>query len=160
MAQKSQTKILFEGLSLAAVILLPVAAVIWFFVTQNGTTATAPAVPTPVAATQPAVIPASAKITLDNPNALPRTVFAGKIVPFSFTLENTGGAAAAYSYKVYVVWNSGERDVIDVNSVSLASGASKDILESLKFESVSASGQIYIQVIDPVESIHFALPRA
>lgn len=158
MAQKSQTKLLFEGLSIAVVLLFPIAAIIWVLTTQNGTTANAPVVSTPVSASQPVVIPASARITLDNQTALPRTVSTGQIVPFAFTIENTA-SAAAFSYKVYVVWNNGERDVIDENSVSLAAGASQQISESLKFESASAIGKIYIELINPAQSINFTLPR-
>ena len=133
-------------------------AVVWFLTTQGGTSA-APAANVPVATLQQSGAVASAKISIDNQNALPQSVSAGQIVPFSFTIENPGDVAALYSYKVYVVWNSGERDVIDSNSVSLAAGASSNISESLKFERASEAGQIYIQVIDPTESVHFSLPR-
>ena len=159
MAQQSQTKIFFEGIALAVVLLFPVAAIIWVVTTQNSTTAPAPVVSAPVTAAQPAGIPASAKITLDNPNILPQSISAGQIVPFSFTLANTGAATGSFSYKVYVVWKSGERDVIDSNSVSLNAGASTDISESLKFESASSAGQIYIQTINSAQSINFSLPR-
>jgi hypothetical protein len=160
MAQQSPTKTFFEGIALAVVVLLPLTAVIWVLNAQSGQTSSAPVVSTPAAATtQPVPAPASVNISLDNPNTLPQAVSAGQIVPFSFTLTNTGSAAGSYSYKVYVVWNSGEQDVIDENSVALASGASQDISESLKFESASASGKIYIQTIEPAETINFTLPR-
>lgn len=159
MAQQSPTKTFFEGIALAVVVLFPIAAIIWVLTIQNGTTTPAPSASVPVASAQQAAIPASVKIALDDPTALPQTVSAGQIVPFSFAIENTGGASVSYSYKVYVVWDSGEQDVIDENSVSLASGASQDISESLKFESSSAAGKIYIQTIEPAETINFTLPR-
>jgi hypothetical protein len=159
MAQQSQTKIFFEGIALAVVVLFPLTAVIWVLNTQNGPTSSAPVVVTPAATAQPVSTSASVNISLDNSGGLPQTVSAGQIVPFSFTIENLGNSAASYSYKVYVVWNSGEQDVIDENSVSLAAGASTDISESLKFESASAKGQVYIQTINPAQSINFTLPR-
>jgi hypothetical protein len=140
-------------------VLLPLTAVIWVLNAQNGPTSPAPVVSTPAAVTQSVSAPASVTITLDNATALPRSVSAGQIVPFSFTLTNTGAASGSFSYKVYVVWNSGERDVIDSNSVSIAADASSDISESLKFESASAMGKIYIQTTDPAQSINFDLPR-
>jgi len=159
MAQQSPTKTFFEGIALAVVVLFPLTAVIWVLNAQNGPTSSAPVVSTPVTATQPVSTSASVNISLDNSDGLPQTVSAGQIVPFSFTLTNSGVASASFAYKVYVVWNSGERDVIDSNSVSLAAGASTDISESLKFESASAKGQVYIQTINPAQSINFTLPR-
>lgn len=159
MAEQSPTKTFFEGIALAIVVLLPLTAVIWVLNSQNTTTSSAPVVSTPAATTQPISAHASVNISLDNATALPQTVSAGQIVPFSFTIANTGAAAGSFSYKVYVVWNSGERDVIDSNSVTLGAGASQDISESLKFENASATGKIYIQTIDPAESINFVLPR-
>ena len=159
MAKESPTKLFFEGIALAVVVLFPLTAVIWVLNVQSGPTSPVPVVSTPAAATQTVSATASVNISLDNPNTLPQAVSTGQIVPFSFTLTNTGSAPGSFSYKVYVVWNSGERDVIDSNSVSLAAGASQDISESLKFESASASGKIYIETTEPAESINFTLPR-
>jgi hypothetical protein len=156
MARRSRTKAFFEGLALAIVVLFPLSAIVWAVASQ---TAAPPAPAAPAASAPSASTAAPAKITLDNPLALPQTVSAGQIVPFSFTIGNPGSIAATYAYKVYVAWNGGEEDVIDENSVSLAAGASADISESLKFEHAPAAGEIYIQIAEPAQSIHFTLPR-
>lgn len=167
MASRKKNTTFFEWFALAIVVLFPLSGVIWCVTSGNSSAAPAPQTPVTTApattqpqASAPAPAPASATITLDDPDALPTTVATAQIVPFSFTIKNTGSAQASFSYKVYVVWNSGEQDVIDENSVSIAGGASTDLSEALKFESASAKGTVYIQLNQSSESIHFAMPRA
>jgi hypothetical protein len=91
-------------------------------------------------------------------------VTTGQIVPFSFKIHNTGATASSFPYKVYVRWNSGEVDVIDENSVTIAAGASTEFSEALKFETGSAKGTVYIE-FQPGSAVSgatvtFAMPRA
>ena len=91
--------------------------------------------------------------------SLPQYITVGQVVPFSFSITNTGSIAGTYAYKVYVVWNNGEQDVIDLNSSTLAPGASTRIPESLKFETASSAGTIHIEIVSPPKSLQFSLPR-
>jgi len=161
MAIEKRTTMIFEYAALIVVILFPLAGIIWYLTSgsaQSSPQANPQAVPT-AALTVSTVSPPPAAITLDDPSALPSTVTTGEIVPFSFTIENTGSVAATYTYKVYVIWDSGEQDVLDENSVTIQAGASTDLSESLKFESATAKGAVYIQVMNPAATVHFAIPR-
>ena len=167
MAARQKNSVL-EWCALFIIVAFPLTGIVWY-VTSSGGAAASPS-PAPVAVTAPSPAPAapspaaaqavSATITLDDPTALPQSVTTGEIVPFSFTIKNTGTTAGAFVYKVYVEWNDGEKDVIDENSVTLEEGLSTSILESLKFESASATGQVFIEIPQASQSIHFALPRA
>jgi hypothetical protein len=170
MANRRKSASLVEWLMLIVVIAIPVALAVVYALNQRGffqapSAATAP-VGSQISAPQPSQqqpiqdAPSQASITLDDPGALPQTVTTGEIVPFSFTIENSGAGDATYQYKVSVKWNSGEVDVIDVNSVSLKSGASTDIPESLKFETAPATADITIEIEQPEQNIHFTLPRS
>jgi hypothetical protein len=146
---------------IALVIVIPLSALIIYALNQNGffnAPANASAPITTQVSQQTQQARSSATISLDNPSALPQAVTLGEIVPFSFRLQNLGTIDSTYQYKVYVKWNSGEQDVIDVNSIPVAGGASTDIPESLKFETASSTAQIFIE-LEPGQSIHFALPR-
>jgi hypothetical protein len=157
-----------EILALLMVIAFPLWAIIWVVMSANSSSngsaapvSGASAQPVQAATPQaPVGAPAAVSLVLDAPGSIPRTLTAGATIPFSFRIANTGTAATAYSYRVYVAWHGGEEDTIDVNSVSLSPGASTDISESLKIESVSLTGQVYIEIETPFKSIHFALPRA
>ncbi len=143
------------------VVALPLAGVVVYVLNQNGFFNTAPqtAVSTSqqesLQQTQPPAI-----VTLDDPAGLPQTVPAGEIVPFSFTVKNSSTISAIYPYKVSVLWNNGEQDVVDVNSISLAGDASTDISKSLKFETASATAKVSIEIEQPKQTITFVLPRA
>jgi hypothetical protein len=166
MAKSKKMQTILETSALAIVVIVPIVAISWYVLGGNDASQAAPA-PTTAAATAPATqsqtpsVPASGTgtVTLDSPSALPTAVTTGEIVPFSFAISNTGASQGAFSYKVYVKWNSGVEDVIDLNSVTLASGASTDISEALKFETASAKGQVYITLQPSGPTINFALPR-
>jgi hypothetical protein len=150
-----------ERFALVLVVAIPVAGFIAFVLNQNGffnspSGATAPT----VAQTAPAQPQSPAILTLDNPQELPTSVTVGELVPFSFTIKDSGDTASTYSYKVSVMWNDGTQDVIDENSVPLAGRASTDISESLKFETAPATAEVYIEILNPEQTIQFALPRA
>ncbi len=165
---RKKTQGFLEVCALALVILLPIIAIGWYFLYGNNIASAPATVATSIqasAGTQaaPAQQPAAAAtgaVTLDDAAALPQTVATGQVVPFSFAIKNTGLSAAAFPYKVYVKWNSGEEDVIDENSVTLAAGASTDITEALKFETAGAKGEVYIILQPAIDTIHFAMPRA
>jgi len=165
MASRKKSQNFFEASALALVVILPLFAIGWYFTGGNDTSDT-PSVTTPASTSQAPVVqqsasvPATATIAVDDSSALPSTVTTGQVVPFSFMIENTGTSAATFPYKVYVIWNNGEQDVIDENSVSLAAGASTDISESLKFETATDKGQVYIELQSSGQTIHFTMPRA
>ncbi|HUO56380.1 MAG TPA: hypothetical protein VMU27_03035 [Candidatus Paceibacterota bacterium] len=102
--------------------------------------------------------PLSVTIAVNDASQLPESITAGEIVPFSFTIQNTG-ASSTFQYKVFVEWNSGEQDVIDENVVSIPEGQSKSIPESLKFERGSDSSEIIVKVPTANQTLEFALPR-
>ena len=102
----------------------------------------------------------TATISLNDASGLPQTIAAGAFAPFSFTITNTGRVAGDIPFKVYVKWSTGEQDVIDVNVVSLAGGASKTISESLKFEVANESAQVFLELTQSGQTVEFSLPRA
>src|SRR5580700_6647472 len=98
---------------------LPVYVVIFFvlvagvyvitggFGTSNSGAATTSNAPASNAAAQPAqssqsaqFTPASANIYVENTGALPSSIAAGTIVPFSFGIQNTSDTSAQFPYKV------------------------------------------------------------
>lgn len=97
-------------------------------------------------------------IALGSPFTNPRSVTAGEIIPFSFVITNDGSAAASYPYKVYVVWQNGEQDMLDRNAVSLQPGSSMTIPESLKFERATDTGVVYIVLQNTGQSIKLTMP--
>ncbi len=123
----------------------------------SGTSLDAQVQPTPTQA-QPATTEASGEITLGTPLAIPKSVTTGEIVPFSFVVTNNGTAVTSYPYKVYVLWQNGEQDVLDRNSISLQPGASMTIPESLKFENATDVGTVTIELLNTQQSIHFTMP--
>jgi hypothetical protein len=165
-----KTQRIAEQCALAIVVLFPLTAILWYVFYGSAPAASTPAPITTPAATQASVQPVqpvqpvqvaapSGIVTLDNATALPVTVTAAQVVPFSFAIKNTGSSVASFPYKVYVKWDSGEEDVLDENSVSLAAGASIDIPEALKFETATAKGQVYIVLQPSIDTIHFSMPR-
>jgi hypothetical protein len=100
-----------------------------------------------------------ATIALNNASALPQTVAAAQLVPFSFTIQNTGTENGTVPYKVYVKWSTGERDVIDENVASLAAGASAVVQEQLKFEVATETADVYLELTQTGQTSHFAIPR-
>lgn len=100
----------------------------------------------------------SAAIAVVDPGAFPTSIAAGQIVPFSFTITNTGDMAASFPYKVYVDWNTGEENVIDENVLTLAAGASQTLPEALKFETAGIKGEVIIKIQNTGASARFALP--
>ncbi len=168
-----------ETSALFMVIAFPLVAIGWYLLGGNATNAgtdaqtansaanspvNTTAITSP-AAQQPAsssVEPASGTgtIALDDPGALPTAVTAGQIVPFSLTIRNTGATAAPFLYKVYVRWSSGEVDVIDENSKTIAAGASIVLTEALKFETATAKGTVYLELLPSGPTASFAIPRA
>jgi hypothetical protein len=169
MTNRSRVKAFLEGSAIAIVVAFPLAAIGWYLLGGNNAsdTSAAPATTTQVTtqttnqapALQQAPASATATLAVDGLSALPSTVTAGEIVPFSFTITNSGNAVATFSYRVYVVWKSGGQDVIDVNHLSLEGGASKSIPEALKFETANAGAVVYIKILPSGPTTHFALPR-
>ena len=159
----ARLKPLLELAALLMIVAFPLWGIIWYVSSDFGaTTSATAAAPAASGATSSARIGAGQTgvlITLNDEASLPRYVTSGQVVPFSFTLADTGSLSGSFSYKVYVVWGSGEQDVIDENSVQLAAGGSASIPESLKFETASARGEIHIETASPDESIVFRLPR-
>jgi len=157
MAQRNSIHDFLERtkLPLILIIAIPLAAVIFlFFAANNVSTTPAPQPPTPVS-----IIPPSAKITVDSPRSLPSTIKAGELVPFSFTVQNPSQKDAKYQYKVSVRWSTGENDVIDVNTLALAAGASATIKEQLKFEVATETAQVIVQLPQTKQAVQFVLPR-
>lgn len=173
MADGSSGKPIIEIALLLVLVAFPLWGVIWYVSTDGGTASqSAPTTPSGSvigsgtgsdtgsgsAGTQGQQPPVA--ISLENQAAFPAYVTAGQIVPFSFSLSDTGTVNGTYSYKVYVVWSDGTQDVIDINSITVAAGASARVPETLKFESATSRGEIYVEVASPKESIHFSLPRS
>ena len=147
---------------LVLVVAIPLAGIVVYVMNQNGFFNAASNAPASVAPQQQSAPPSQspATVTLDNPRSLPQKVAVGEIVPFSFTVENSGNTVATYPYKVYVKWNSGEQDVIDENPITLAGSGSAVIHEFLKFETAPATAEVFIEKTQPEQTIHFTLPRA
>jgi hypothetical protein len=158
MMGKGKLHAFMEGSVLVLVVAIPLGALVWYAAIQSGLFGPAASVAATQKPSQGLSASAPATVTLDDPLALPHTVNAGDVVPFSFTIKNTGASAATYPYKVYVQWAGGEQDVLDENSVSLEGGASTDISESLKFETSSAKGEVFVEIGQSAERIQFALP--
>jgi hypothetical protein len=169
MAQKQPIKTLLEASALFMVVAFPLFAIGWYLLNgdSSNTVNTDPIVPASVTAsatirqtTPQTVTPMAAMgtITVNNPSAIPQKVSAGQIIPFSFTIENTG-TAASFLYKVSVRWSSGEVNVIDENSITLAAGSSRELSEALKFETTTEKGTVIIQLLPSGTSINFAMPR-
>ena len=146
-------------LALLLVILIPIGFALYVWWSSNQ-----PA-PAPVTQTQPAprvtspVNVTSATISLDDPSSLPQSVSAAQLVPFSFTIQNTGNANGIVPYKVYVKWSTGEEDVIDENVASLAAGQSAVMQEQLKFEIATETAAVYLELTQTGQTSHFAIPR-
>lgn len=162
---KTLQKIL-ETSALVVVVIVPAFAIGWYVLGGNDASSPAsqpvtPVATVPVTQNQTPATPAASvgTITLGNPSVIPKSVTTGEIVPFSFTIKNTGSASGVFSYKVYVKWNSGVEDVIDLNSATLAPGATADISESLKFETATAKAQVYITLQPSGPTVNLAIPR-
>jgi|GEM_PF-3433805 hypothetical protein len=146
-------------LPLLIIVLIPVAAVLYliFGANENSPTPAATAPPsTSVQTTQSALPPVS--LSLNDPSSLPQSVTAAELVPFSFTLQNTSGQDENYQYKVSVRWSTGEDDVIDENTLSLAAGASTQVQEQLKFEIATETAEVIFELPQTGQSFEFALP--
>jgi hypothetical protein len=121
--------------------------------------------PSAVVQTQTSVQPApatnvtQATISLNDPSSLPQQVAAAQLVPFSFTIQNTGNTNGMVPYKVYVKWSTGEQDVIDENVASLAAGASAVVQEQLKFEIATETAAVYLELTQTGQTSQFAIPR-
>jgi cell wall-associated NlpC family hydrolase len=100
-----------------------------------------------------------ATISLNDAASLPESVAAAQLVPFSFTIQNTGSADGTIPYKVYVKWSTGEQDVIDENVASLAAGASTVVQEQLKFEIATETADVYLELTQTGQTSQFAIPR-
>lgn len=148
-------------LPLVVVILIPILGALYVFFGAN-LSAPASSAPAPqqasVQPSAPAALPA-ATIAIDNPDSLPQSVTQAQLVPFSFTVENPSNQSATYQYKVSVQWSTGENDVIDENTLSLAAGASQTISEELKFEIATETAEVYFDLPQTGQSVQFALPR-
>jgi hypothetical protein len=152
-----------EKIVLGVIVVIPLIAIVVYILNARGSFKTAPpdtsgnsTVTTIIDQALPAASPAV--VSVDNPQVLPKSIAAGQIVPFSFTIENPGSTEAIYPYKVSVQWKGGETDVIDENSILLSAGVSHSIPESLKFEIASTSATITIEIQKPEQMIHFTLP--
>ena len=162
-----------EASALFMVVAFPLFAIGWYFFGsdsshnansdsyQNSTIDATIAAPSNVQQASVQATPASgsATITVNNESSIPRTVAVGQIVPFSFTIKNTG-ANASFLYKVSVRWSNGEVNVIDENNLALAAGDSTVLSEGLKFETANAKGIITIQLLPSGPVANFAMPRS
>jgi len=159
MADQSGNSVV-EKIVLALVVAIPIIGIGVYLLNQKGFFDQSPSTQAPGTAQQATSEPQTpAAISIDNESALPTSVSAGDLVPFSFTIKNPGSSDGTYQYKVSVEWNSGENDVIDVNSIPVAAGASKDISESLKFETAPATAEVTVEVEPSGPSVTFVLPR-
>jgi hypothetical protein len=156
MPQRRRIRNIVETCALLAVILIPIrlGSYAYWSANQPAPSSTAEAVVVPPA---PSVTPAS--ISLNDPSSLPTAVTAAELVPFSFTIQNTGSANGAVPFKVYVKWSTGEEDVIDENVVNLQGGHTQTIPEQLKFEVATETADVYLQLTQTGQTSHFTLPR-
>lgn len=157
MAKRKPSEIA-DTLAPILVIGIPLLAIIGYLLYRGGVFQSGAPASAPMPAQSASVPQSAAVVTLDAPEQLPQKVTAGEVVPFSFTVQNPGTTSATYPYKVYVKWESGEQDIIDSNTTSLAPGESRDITEALKFETVTTA-QVSIEFQDPTVTTQFALPR-
>lgn len=144
------------------IILIPLAAVLYLlFGTGSAQPAATPSTLTTANETSSVpVTPPPANMSIDDPQSLPQQVSAAQLVPFSFSIQNPSDQNATYQYKVSVHWSTGEEDVIDENTFSLAGGASTTIPEELKFEIATETAEVSVQLPQTGQSIEFMLPRA
>lgn len=161
MTRKSGARSFLESIPLLLVVLIPIGLIAYALWDANppapSTTATL-STATVSTTTQDAAI--SGTITLDNPSSLPTSAAEAELVPFSFTIQNTGASSEQLQYKVSVLWSTGEDDVIDENVASLAPGASAIVDEELKFEIATETAEVTLSLPQVGESSRFALPRA
>jgi hypothetical protein len=149
-----------SALPIFVVILIPVAIVAYaVWSSTAGSQAPAPA-PTATQTTSAPTNMTQATIALNDPSTLPQTVAAAELIPFSFTIQNTGNADGTVPYKVYVKWSTGEQDVIDENVVTLTAGASAVVDENLKFEIATETAAVYLELTQTGQTVQFVLPRA
>src|SRR5665213_204346 len=149
---------LLEKSVLLIIILIPIGFFAYAIWGQNiGTSNT----PTPAQNTSPAQVATtpSASISLNDASALPQSIAAQQLVPFSFTIADTGTTGGSIHFKVYVKWSTGEQDDIDENVVSLAAGQSTSISEQLKFEVANETAQVYLELTQTGKTVEFTLPK-
>jgi hypothetical protein len=102
------------------------------------------------------------ELYLNNSEALPKTIVAKQIVPFSFSLHNVMGQSEQYRYRVYGVLAQGKSIAIANGSVILNSGASTTITEVYLFPAKNIASStpitIFISLPDFNQDLHFVLP--
>lgn len=156
MAQQKRSGNAFEVSALLVVILIPIGFALYAYWNSIQ-----PATPIATQATTQTATPSipSASISLNNAVSLPATTTAAQLVPFSFTIQNTGSGGGNIPFKVYVKWSTGEEDVIDENIVSLEAGQSTTINEQLKFEVANETAEVYLELTQTGQTVQFALPK-
>lgn len=152
MSKRTGSRNLLETILLALVVVLPLVGVAAYLNYRVQPEA-------PAGAVAPSARVAPPRLALTDPAALPTKVAPTQVVPFSFTIANPGTTAATYQYEVAVVWKTGERDVIDVNPITVAAGGSALVHESLKFEQAGEVAHVTVEAGDPAQSLTFKLPR-
>jgi hypothetical protein len=161
MAKKKSIHDMLEksALPIFVIILIPVAIIAYAVWNASAGNQTPPSTPS---TTLPSPVPTNvtqATIALNDASTLPEAVTAAELVPFSFTITNTGNTSGTVPYKVYVKWSTGEEDVIDENVTTLSAGASTVINENLKFEIATETADVYLELTQTGETSQFALPR-
>jgi len=151
-------KNILEKSVLIVVILIPIGFFAYAMWGQNIGTSNTPS-PAQNTSPAPAATTPNASISLNDASALPQSVATQQLVPFSFTINNTGTTGGSIPFKVYVKWSTGEQDVIDENVVSLAAGQSTTISEQLKFEVANETAQIYLELTGTSQAVEFTLPK-
>ena len=158
MAKKRSGQDVLGPIALFLIILIPVGFGIYaYWESTRPAPQTAIQSDTPVT-TAPATV-TSADISLNDPNSLPATTSAGELVPFSFTIQNTGNVGGQIPFKVSVKWSTGEEDVIDENVITLAAGASTVLQEQLKFELANEKAVVYLELTQTGQTAQFTIPK-
>lgn len=148
-------------LPLIIVVLVPILAVVYVVFGSSLNAPTSAPAPTTVATQTQSGAPTpppSTNISLTDPSALPQEVSAAQLVPFSFVVQNPSQESGTYQYKVLVHWSTGEQDVIDENTFTLAPGASQTISEQLKFEVATETAQVSFQLPQTGQSLNVTIP--
>lgn len=98
------------------------------------------------------------ELYLENHADLPRSVVAGQIVPFSFTVHNLEGKTMEYPYEVYALaQNESEQQTIGRGNIILDHDAAKTIESSFVFPENQKKTTIFIVLPTLDQEIHFIL---
>ena len=75
-------------------------------------------------------------------------------------MQNPSQQSGTYQYKVLVHWSTGEQDVIDENTFTLAPGASQTISEQLKFEVATETAAVSFELPQTNQTLNVTIPRS